>query len=389
LFPYEVFKVIYSPFKAFKEIIRNPKYIGPILIMILFVLANIGFGYVLLSKTYLDQTIPYASEFDKWTEDTALWDSNAGITPNTDDYISGDYYGNKSMKFSLVDGSQIQMQLNIVDSLNCTGPEGYKNLSFRLKLIEPLTKPTNASLYLFSTQPQDNFYNNLTDKLNETSLWNNITISVGPESEEWLSNNTNAGWDNITGLELQFTWLTESNITLLIDGLFFHGVYKPLIESASGYLINYPIIAFMQFTIQWVTLGGFLYIVPKIFKVKTVWKPLLIIAGFSLITIFIQIVITSVVLSTLPELHYPLEILGGVPGEGQTAYDQILEATQIADQILWYIEKVVYVWTIALCAIALRLMFAFSWTKSLFVSALSYLLSLFISRFLTYGAIWL
>jgi len=358
LFPYEVFKVIYSPFKAFKEIIRNPKYIGPILIMILFVLANIGFGYVLLSKTYLDQTIPYASEFDKWTEDTALWDSNAGITPNTDDYISGDYYGNKSMKFSLVDGSQIQMQLNIVDSLNCTGPEGYKNLSFRLKLIEP-------------------------------SLWNNITISVGPESEEWLSNNTNAGWDNITGLELQFTWLTESNITLLIDGLFFHGVYKPLIESASGYLINYPIIAFMQFTIQWVTLGGFLYIVPKIFKVKTVWKPLLIIAGFSLITIFIQIVITSVVLSTLPELHYPLEILGGVPGEGQTAYDQILEATQIADQILWYIEKVVYVWTIALCAIALRLMFAFSWTKSLFVSALSYLLSLFISRFLTYGAIWL
>jgi hypothetical protein len=383
LFAYGIFKVIYSPFKAFKEIIKNPKYIGPILIMILFIVANVGFSYVLLSKTYFDQTMPPASELDKWTEDTTLWNSNATIILNTSDYINGSYYGNKSIEFSLVSGSQIWMQLNITNSLNCSDPEGYKTLSFRLKLIEPLTKPTNASLYLLSTQLQDNFYNNLTDKLNETSIWNNITISLG---SGWTPSNTNADWGNITGLKLEFTWPSGSNITLLIDGLFFHGVYKSRIESAGGLLISSPINAFMEFTIQWVILGGLLYIIPKMFRVKTVWKTLLITAGFALITIFIQIIVFTAVLFTWSELRYPLEYLGGVPGEWQTAYIQVVGPVP---NILLYIERIIYIWTIALCATALRLMFAFSWVKSFFVSALSYLFSLLIFRFLIYGTFWL
>ncbi|MGC9345288.1 MAG: hypothetical protein ACP5ER_00645 [Candidatus Bathyarchaeales archaeon] len=350
--------------------------------MLLFALANIGFGYVLLSKSYMDQTTPHSSELDKWTEDTAFWNSNASITPNTHDYINGSYYGNRSIEFSRC-SPQVWMQLNISGSLNCSGPEGYKSLSFRLKLVEPPTNPSNVSIYLLSAQQQDNFYYDLTDKLNETGLWNNVTISLGPG---WTPSSANADWGNITGLKLEFTWATDSNITLLIDGLFFHGVYKSAIESASGNLFIFPINAFMQFTIHWVTLGGLLYIVPKIFKVKTVWKPLLTIAGFALITLFIQIIVFTAVLFTWPELRFPLEVLGGVPGEWQTAYDQVFGPIST---IFSYIEMGIYIWTIALCAIALRLMFAFSWMKSLFVSALSYLFSLFVFRFLTYGTIWL
>jgi len=56
LFAYEVIKVIYSPFKAFKEIVQNPRYLGPVMVMILFVAAYTGFSYVATSKLYDEQT---------------------------------------------------------------------------------------------------------------------------------------------------------------------------------------------------------------------------------------------------------------------------------------------------------------------------------------------
>ncbi len=380
----EVFRVLYAPQKAFKEVINNPKYIGPLLIMVLFVVANVGFGYILLSKTYLDQTLPHASDLDKWTEDVAYWNSNASITANTADYISGTYYGNKSISFNLT-GSQVYMQLNFSTPVSCSGSTGYKNFSFRVKQTEPTTNPSNVSIYLLSTTPQDTFYQNVTGQLTQNGVWNNLTVTVGPESSGWISNGS-ASWENITSFILDFTWSSDSNTTLLIDGLFFHGVYKSGMETASGFLLSYPINKFMEFTIQWVTFGGLLYVIPKIFKVKTIWKPLLTIAGFALVTIFIQAIANSVVLLASPEFRYPLVALGGVSGESQAAYTKVFG---FSDQVLRGIEIAIYFWAIALAAIGLRLLFAFSWMKSLFISALAYLASLLVFRFLTYGAIWI
>ena len=67
-----IFKVIYAPQKAFKEISQNPKYIGPILIMILFTVANMGYFYTIVSKTYVEQTLPTAKQLDRWTENSTL-----------------------------------------------------------------------------------------------------------------------------------------------------------------------------------------------------------------------------------------------------------------------------------------------------------------------------
>jgi len=371
-----IFKVIYAPQKAFKEIIQKPRYIGPVLLMILFVLANVGFGYALLSKTYLDQTMPQASELDKWTEDTAFWTSNANITLNTLDYINGTYYGNRSIEFSLIAGSQVWMQLNASSSLKCSDPDGYKSLSFRVKWIEPAANPSNVSLYMFSATPQDTFYQNITDRLNQTGVWNNLTIGLGHESGDWTQIG-GADWGNITSLEFEFTWPTDSNITLLIDGIFFHDLYKSEIEIASGLLVSAtnpfsPINAFMQFVIQWVILGGLLYIIPKMFRVKTVWKLLLIIAGFVLITYVMRMIFFTIVYVASPEIRYPLEYLGGVPGEWETASDLLFQAMSTTYQIMWYIDKLVWAWTVALCTIALRSIFTLSWVKSVLISISSY-----------------
>ena len=379
MFAYGIFKVIYSPYKAFKEIIEKPSYIGPVLIMILFIIANTGFAYVFLSKAYADQTMPPSSELDKWTEDITFWDSNASITLSSD-CINGAYYGNSSIAFSKLNSSRVWMQLNITDALDCSGSNGYKNLSFRVKWTSPEAKPNNVSIYLLSTNPTDYFYSNLTEEfVNLTAnVWNNITLAL--KTENWTGK---ADWGNVTGLKLSFTWSKPENITVLIDGLFFHGVFKPLIETSSSYLFNYSLFAFMQFTMQWVVLGGLLYILSKLFGGKAAWRTLLTIAGFALITLFIQALASAVTYTALPTIRYPLEILGGVPGEGQAAYNQIAEASQFVLQINQYIQIIIHIWTIALCTIALRLLFEYPWIKSAFISALAYLLSLFVITFLT------
>ena len=386
MFAYGIFKVIYSPYKAFKEIIEKPSYIGPVLIMILFIIANTAFGYALLSKSYFDQTAPSASERDKWTENVTFWISNANITVNTNDYINGTYYGNKSIEFSSDASSYVWMQLNTSASLNCSGSSGYKSLSFRVKWVQPKLNPLNVSLYMISTTVQDFFYKNITNELNWTNSWNNLTIMLG--ADEGWEHYGSASWANITGLKLEFMWLNKSNVNILIDGLFFHDVYKSGIESGGLSLLSlgnpYSLInSFMQFTIQWVILGGVLYIIPKVFGVNTVWKPLLTIAGFVLITYCIRMVLFTGVFAASPGINYPLKYLGGVPGEWETAYTQVFQSISTFYQVMWWIDKVVLVWAIVLCAIALRLMFEISWLKSVILSASSYLLYILILVFLT------
>ncbi len=383
MFAYGVFKAIYSPFEAFKEIVENPKYIGPILIIILFVATYATSAYVAASKIHYEQILPTALEKDKWTENRTLWTSDTNITESAD-CISGICYGNKSMEFSGVNSTQIWMQLNNIGPISCSGIEGYKNISFRIKLIcQNTTELNNASLSLYSSST-DYFYYNLTKHftpLNAT-VWNNLTIPIGPESGSWLNGTHEANWDNITGLRLEFAWLENVNVTLRLDGLFFRGVFKSELENAASHMLNYSLFAFMKFTIEWVILSGVLYIVSKALGGKTVWRPLLILVGFALITLFIQAVINTATYATLPALYHPLEYLGGVEGEFEIAYSKILEQTSLVSTIGNYVQMAIYIWTIALCAIALRLLTEFFWIKSILVATAAYLASIVIESFI-------
>jgi len=379
-----IFKVIYAPQKTFKEISQNPKYIGPILIMILFAAANMGYVYTIISKTYVEQTLPTAKQRDKWTENATLWTGTPDviIKENFVDYINGTYYGNRSIEFSINNSKQIWMQLNDMGSVNCSGPNGYKTLYLRIKWTNPEDNPENATIYLFSATPSNYFYYNLTDEFfNSTiNVWNNSPIPLTTKS--WLNNSADANWGNITGLKLDFAWLNDSNITLLVDGLFFGGIFKSEAESATSYMLNFSMVSFMQFTIRWVFLGGLLYIMTKAFRAKTVWRPLLILVGFALITMFIQAVINAAAFSTLPRLDYSLEFLGGVNGETENAYKKIMEKTFLVSQISGYVQIAILVWTIVLCAIVTRLLTEFSWSKSFLIATVAYLATTLAQSFL-------
>ncbi len=382
----EVFRIIYAPQKAFKKIIQEPGYKGPLIIMLLFVLSFSGFYSVLSAKVYYDQTAPKLTDLDKWTEDASLWHSkDAKIFINTSDYIQGNYYGNKSIQFVLEDSSSIDMELRIPESLNCLEPYNYTSLSFRIKIIEPLKNPATVGIYLYSGYATDKYFNYLMegDAL-EVNVWSNKTIP--------LTNFINVGeadWRNITSLKFVLTWTSDENIKVLVDGVFFHGFYISMFEmNGSGIIANFIVSGFMQFTIQWVILSIILYLFSKLFRGQPVWKTMLSISGFVLITLFVQNLILTGVVLAYPEMRLSLETLGGVQGEGWTADAQnFMWILTIKYDIL---DRIVYfVWIVALCSVAFHLLFEFSWARSVSVSFLSSIVSMLAFRFLIYGAVWL
>jgi len=376
LFAYGIFKVIYAPHKAFKEIIQDPKYFGPILIMILFIAANTAFAYTLLSRQYIEQTLPTAQQLDVWTENSTLWTSN-GETPknNYDDFINGTYYGNSSIEFTVNDSNQVWMQLNDMGTVNCSEPDGYSSLYLRIKWTRPEKEPENVTIFLFSSTPSDYFYYNLTENFSNftVNVWNNLTI---PLRENWLNNSLTASWGNITGIKLDFTWPESSNITILIDGLFFGGIFKSSLTNVAGDLLSYALYAFAQFVIKWVILGGLLYIMTKAFGAKILWRPVLIAVGFTLITMFIQAAINAATFSTLPTLYYRFDFMGGVSGESESALTKILDEVGLVNQIYGYVQIAAYLWTMGLCVVATRFLTQFSWMKSFFIGAFSYFASI-------------
>jgi hypothetical protein len=379
LFAYGIFKVIYAPHKAFKEIIQDPKYIGPILVMILFIAAEMGFAYTLFSKQYVEQTLPAAQQLDIWTENSNLWTIPEGVIckENYTDFISGSeaYYGNRSIHFSINNSNQIWMQLNDIGNINCSELDGYKSLYLRIKWTSPAGKPENVTIFLFSSTV-DYFYYNLTENfLNSTvNVWTNLTILL---RENWLNNSATASWDSITRIKLDFAWPESSNITLLMDGLFFGGIFKPSLTGISD-ILGVSLSAFTQFVIRWVILAGFLYIMVKAFGAKTLWRPVLILIGFALITMFIQAVINAIAFSTLPILRYGFDLIGGVNGEREAAIAKLLEDIWFVNEIYQYVQILIYLWTMGLSIIATQSLTQFSWTKSFFIGTLSYFASVFL-----------
>lgn len=403
-----ILRVLYEPRKVFKDIIQKPGYLGPFILLIIFVLAQVGGAYVVASRSYIEQTMPGEDQGDVWTENAALWQAGPSVTirNNTADFINSTlYYGSTSIEFAASNASNVWIELSSLDgSVNC-GADGFKNVSLRVKLVAPDVKPENVSLYLYSLSGS-NFYYDLTQTFSSSAVnvWNNITLPVG--SGDWLSS-ANATWENITGLKMDFTWSSNSSITLRVDGLFFRGNFKdPLEIYGMSYIATSALNGFAPFLFEWLLLTGLIYVMIKGLKGNVVWRPLMVAVGFALITIVIQALILAVVYTSLPNLYYPLEVLAGTSGEFEVAYQVILDEIAFVTMVGAVLQIAVYVWTVALGTFITRAITGdkkiaeqlsmgkvasdttvsrdvteFSWMKSLLVSGASLLLTIIILGF--------
>ncbi len=387
MFANDVLKVLYAPHKVFKQITQNPKYWGPLLILILFVAAQSGFFYSTNLKTYYEQTSPSFDNLGAWTEDPGLWTTTQGaaISSNYIDYLNSSLYGNSSLQFSASNSSNLFFEIPSFNNVDC-GPTGSENFSIRVKQVDPQVAPSTVTLTLYSLSSTNSFEYDLTSDFSNASLigtWNNITIPVGEGSPNWSSNG-NPQWGNITGLRVDFTYPTESTITLRVEGLFFRGTYATYTEmTTTGFVLNVLQLTLLQFAAQWLVLTGVLYILIKGMKGNVTWKPLFVAVGFTLVVMVVQALINIAVTTTLPVLHYPVEWYAGLPGEAAVITNAIATQTQTFSLITSIVQIAAYAWVVALNAVVLRILVPeFSATKSILASVAALILTILITSLL-------
>ncbi len=413
----EILEVLYAPHRAFRKIVQDPKFLGPLLILVIFLAVQVGSSYVVASRSYLEQTVPTGAQGDAWTDSAAFWQASSGVTiaENHVDYINSSvlYYNTTSVEFTAGNTSSVQLFLNnFGESVDC-GPTGFKNLSIRVKFVSPSSVPENVTLYLFSLSPANYFAYDLTPTFSNTTileqhLWNNITVPVG--TGDWAGGNSAASWGNITGLRMEFAWPTISNVDLRVDGLFFRGPFRTSLDVyGSTVLISSALNAVTPFLFQWLLLTGLIYLLIKGLRGTVVWKPVMVAVGFALVTLVVQSIILLATYSTLPNLYYSLEILADIPGEAAVAFQAV--QTDIAQILLIgsIVQIAVYVWIIGLGAFIVRYVTGvvpasplvptttetettpmpgpqqFGWLKCLLVSGASLVLTITILGFLGFG----
>jgi hypothetical protein len=396
----DILKVIYAPHKAFRQIVQNPKYLGVLVLLVIFVAVQVGSSYVIASKSYLEQTIPTGVEGDVWTENAASWQANSGVTisNNTVDYINStalylggpSFFGSGSVEFAASNTSVVRMELISVSADEQVNSESFKNLSFRLKIVSPNSGLNNVSLFLSSLNASS-FHYDLTEIFSSstTDSWNNITVPLG--SGVWSSIGSDATWENITGLKMEFIWATSSNIDMRLDGLFFRGNYDTPINlyGTETYLAQAAINGIAPFVFEWIVLTAVLFIVIKVLKGNATWKSIMVAVGFALIVLVIQSVVLLAVYGSLPNLFYPLELLANVPGERSVAPAATLEAIDSANLLSSIVQVVVWLWLAGLGTFITREATGltadvppFGWLKSIAVSGASLLLTIIIVGFL-------
>jgi hypothetical protein len=407
-----ILKVIYAPHKAFKKILQKPQYLGAFILLIIFVVVQIGYTYVAGSTQYLELTSPSASQGDYWAQNAGIWKANPDVTirNNTVDYINSTatpfggppYFGTNSVEFTASNASSVRMELNLNGSVNC-GADSFTNFSLIIKTVNPNVQPSNVSLYLDSLNASS-FYYDLTGSFISVpaDVWNNITIPVNTNA--WSSSSSAATWENITAVRMEFTWSSSSDIDMRIAGLLFGGLYENyvgLYGGPSAFLAQAALSGVAPFIFEWIILTAVMYVFIKILKGNITWKPLMVAVGFALVALVIQAVIFLAVYATLPTIYLPIEVLANVSGGLNLLPAATIDAINNANLVTNVVLIIVYVWTVALGTFIIRDITAaqpqtqepviiesssatpqFSWFKSILVSAAAFLVTLLIMGFL-------
>ncbi len=423
----DILKVIYAPHKVFKDIVSNPKYLGAILVLVLFIALSIGYEYSQFSKTYTEQTTPTIDQLGNFINATA-WQSNSNValTNNFDDFFNYSVYvagfglppTDSNAYYSLFGNSSLQMQANgtntIVAALTNTtdvdcSPSGFQNLSITLKQMQPNGAPQNVTLALYSLSDTSFYQYDLTSDLSSASTigqWNNLTITLGPNATGWTESGTPT-WSNITSLTLSFTYPTSSNITIQVGALFFHGEYlTPVQYNSTGILLQFLQLFTLQFIFSWFILTGLIYILCRyLLKSAVLWKPLFTAIGFAMMVMVIRALVNFAATLTLPTVYYPYDLslgvrfdpyaalyfpsdaLGTLPAMSHTIFNNIDAATLPFRTIVSSMFLVSYVWLGAVGAIVIgALKPEFSMLKRIAISGVSLVIVVLLLIFLV-GAI--
>ncbi len=375
-------QVIYAPKKAFKSIVSNPKYLGAILVLVIFIALQAGYEYSQFSKTQVELTSPQAGVFQTYTNaSSGYWQSSPDVllTNNNDYfnytlYVAGygyipDIYGNSSLQLAATNTQNVSAAIGNVFNVDCAA-NGFHNLTMILKQAEPQgVAPQSAKLTLYALGDTDYYTYDLTPYVSNQALigqWNNITLPIGPTAQGWTPTG-NPTWNNITSLKLDFTYPTAQNVTIRLSALYFRAQYVSLAEYG-GYAVPFSILqaVSLQFLVSWLLITGVIFLMLKGLKAEIVWKPIFIGVGFALVIMAIRAAINLIATLALPAIYYPFDLWTGIgftpygalsypqqavgilSMEAQTAFNTAQSATAAFNTVTLALFAVAYIWLGAL-----------------------------------------
>lgn len=375
----DILQVIYAPRKAFKKIVENPKYIGALIILVLFLGLQVGYGYAQFSKTYAEQSAPVIGQLNLYTNAT-IWEAGDGVnlSNNFNDYFNYTVYaagfgfypnlfGNNSLEITAQDATTVSAALRNTFNLDCS-EVGYQNISMTVKPVQPQTAPDSATLTLYSLSDSNYYQYDLTNELSTMlpNQWNNITLTIGKTAQDWTESGAPT-WSNITALQLTLNYDQATDVTIRIGALYFHGLYQtPIQYNTTGVLLQFFQAFSLQFLFGWFLITGVIYLIFKGTKSTIVWRPLFVAVGFALVVMTIRAAVNIIATLALPPVYYTFDMTPGVlinplgaiyyPPEAvdilfassQAAFDVINAATAAFMTVVTAMFAVSYVWLGAL-----------------------------------------
>lgn len=367
-----ILKVLYSPFRAFEEIVKEPNIKGPLLILLITLPITFAIQQISSTKFFIETPMP---GHDEWTEkpsgsNSLLWISNGNLSFDSTDHISGNY----SVSASSVNSMEIWMRLTGIHVLNIVD-EDYSRLSISVKFTsEPSTRPETVLLQLFSYEDQSSGFNINIEPLLEATVgdWSNITVNL--MTEEWATMDNEVSWDNITEIGCLFTWVDSANITVGIDQLYL-GRYIPFSSATTLYShIGSIFRSVVDFLVGWLILSGLVLLVLKgLSGWGGSWRKLLSTMGYTYSSSIVYLIVLMLLFFFLPSIFIPYDI------EAWRATEIYQESWGNPISIL---SLIFYGWATVLCGVALKKIADLSWAKALFIGLGAVMLSLLFSSFL-------
>lgn len=433
------FKVIVSPFKAFKEIAEKPDFKGFVLIVGLVLLTTVGAYYAQSSRVFLSlsETQPISPKLHTYLDAYVYVTAFGNYT-----FQLGQPYG---MNYTFIDKTPLIE--NSVFLVNATEP---------LTPMEPVVTIANDTLYqtnvklnrsnrevgnlIFTAKFYSDKRPTISTLLTRTAQWDlgNFTINWLIRSPYTYLANGSTAIDlaskatlsilktNVSRAELGNTaspnnwmrsilidWPDHGNATL-------YGGHTPFMDSGSWLEVvfnvnateteftsvgltytsllatnlvtsNFPgllIETAFTFFFNWLIYSGILLLVMRGFGEKVgTWRPFFVLVGYAFSVSIVQWAVGALLFTTLPEVH--LQVTSWPPTQQDQAIVNLnLSETwgpTIAYKALTYITfpymNIIDVWLVMLSAIAVRAFSGVAWRKAALISTSAFLIR-FLLRYL-------
>jgi len=142
-----------------------------------------------------------------------------------------------------------------------------------------------------------------------------------------------------------------------------------------GSLINSAI----DFFLVWILYTGVILVVAVAFREKLgSRRTLFIVLGYTFIVTAISILISILLISTLPAVNFPISSWPPATDAEVTIVGGLMEEfwyPTLAFQLVFYISFLMDLWVAALCAISMRFLGEFTWRKAMMFAVTAYIVT--------------